>query len=199
MVEKTEPWQAAHPKKEDLHKSEFGSALRLPRKPFNLILLGIFFALVNFNINNIPLLPNGVGYLLLAFGTGALAEYSSKFATTKILSFTLLAIWVIGFFVNGYGAASSLVVCLLVWHLLGGLREIAIRGHRPDLAKLAEARRLVFVIIYGGLALVVRMPNIHGGGIAILAVVAMIAIFVLTILIIYLIFRMKNVFAPKNF
>lgn len=205
MSEKTEPWQAAYQPSGDTAskaaKPGVGAIKTLPRQPFNLMLFGIFFALFNFHINGLQLLPDGLGYLLIAFGAGALANYSSKFATTKVLSFVLLAIWIVGFIVQGgpvgyaYGAASSLVVCLLVWHLLGGIRELAIKGQRPDLAKLAEIRRLLFVIIFGGLALITKIPDAQF--MAPMAFGSVIAIVVLTILIIHLIFKTRSIFAPN--
>lgn len=170
----------------------------LPRGPFNLILIGILFVLVDFTINRFDLLNDYLGYILLAIGAGRLAAYSQGFATTKVLSFLLLALEVVKLIlwggppvlVGANSAAISLVVCLLVWHMLGGIRELAYKAGRKDLVKLAEMRRLLFVIIFGGLSIITRIPA--GNFYVPQAVGSAIAIAVLTILIIHLIMKTKS-------
>ncbi|WP_278469472.1 hypothetical protein [Gimesia maris] len=116
------------------------------------IFWGLLFVILDISFNGFDLLPDGIGYLLMAAGCYGLASWSPKFLTTQTLCLILAVLWLIHFAVHGSNAilfsfVRQLISCAMFWQLLGGIREYALSKERPDLARRAENRRLAYVAI----------------------------------------------------
>lgn len=106
----------------------------------NKIFWGLLFLFLNFNINNVDILPNFVGYLLIAFGMGEVKEGQS-FASAKPLAsgtaFVAIATWVMGLLGGslGWGDAIlgmiSLTLQLMVTYRIAmGVKELELIRER---------------------------------------------------------------------
>jgi hypothetical protein len=163
---------------------------------FSQIFWGLLLVILNLSINGFDLLVDGVGYLLAAAGCGGLATLSPRFATARALCFVLAALWLVGFAVPGpfatiYGVAITVVNCMMIWQLLGGIREFALERQRLDLAQRAETRRavyLVIVLVTSLLALVLSGSR----GMGPLVVILVVSVLVVMAMILHLIYRVRN-------
>ena len=165
------------------------------RSYFSRLFWGLLLVVFDFSINNFDLLPDGIGYLIVASGCGGLVVLSPRFSTAKTLSFVLAALWLIGFAIHGeiataYGIATTVVNCVFIWQLLGGIAEFATKCQRSDIAMRAHNRRIAYAAIMTGTTCLGLM--MHGsrnaGPIVVLIVISML---VLMVMILHLIHRVK--------
>ena len=146
-------------------------------------------------INGFDLLPDGLGYLVVAAGCSGLSTLSPHFSTARTLSFVLGILWLVGFVIHGdiaivYGFTRTLVNCAFMWQLLGGIGEFAMGRGRSDLAERAHHRRLVYVAMMIGTALFGLMVN-GSNGLAPLVIVLVVSMLILEVMILHLIHRTK--------
>jgi hypothetical protein len=166
------------------------------RIDFGYVFWGLILTFLDFKINQFDLLPDFIGYALVAFGAAGLSKLSPEFLTACGLSVMLAVCDVITLVIptdtGWFGIAVTLFSALMMWTLLGGVRAIALKRERPDLAARAEKLRLWYVglmFLYMGLALVAREVS---GGAAFLIVALVIASVTVMILILLLIYRARN-------
>jgi hypothetical protein len=111
---------------------------------FRLILWGLVFVVLDFNLGSIPLLPDAVGFLLVSIGLGSLVPWSDRFGTARKLSTVLIVLSLREFIRVDWPPLQVIVEALyvaLVWLLCGGIVAVAREHGMDDLRRKAEARR----------------------------------------------------------
>ena len=125
-------------------------------KRFGQIFWGLLIIIFDFYIHYIDVLPDFIGYILVATGCRALGSVSRHFATASVLSWVLTALSFFGWVLRGMrllGYVNLLLDCVMIWFLLGGIIEMALAQQRDDIAKRAANRRIAYVSLMGGIAL----------------------------------------------
>jgi hypothetical protein len=123
-----------------------------------LIVIGLFFVGLDFNVNGFQFLPNWLGYCLIGIATFRLSSKSQQFFQACSLSL-LLAIWsVLTMFVSHIpwllGMAATLLHLAMLWVILGGVMELAYGRRLPNTATLADMlRKINAVLVLAGIAL----------------------------------------------
>ena len=165
------------------------------RAHFSQLFWGLLVVLLDFSINGFDLLPDGIGYLIMAAGCYGLASLSLRFRTAQMLCLLLAVFWLIHFAIDGTAAMffkylMQVVKCVMIWHLLGGIREFALSKSRQDLARQAENRRLAYVALLV-VSTILAIGIQDSPEIAPVAIVPVIALLVLIVMILHLIHRVK--------
>lgn len=165
--------------------------------PFSQIFWGLLLVILDLKVNQLDLLPDFLGFILIAFGARRLAPFSPQFRTAHVLSWVLCGLSLIGIFLRGNaGSLYSMVVtgldCWMMWCLLGGMMDYSTAQGRPDLAEMARRRRLAYVIILAGLFLTAWVVRVDRGLASAWAVGFLVALVVLMVLILHLLHRIKN-------
>ena len=165
------------------------------RTHFAQLFWGLLLVILDFSINKFDLLPDGIGYLVVATGCNGLSTLSPRFSTARNFCFVLAILWLIGFLIHGdiaivYRLVTTLVNCAFIWQLLGGLAEFALDRKRPDLARRAHNRRLAYVVIMIASSLFAIMMNGSRDG-GLLIVVLVVSMLVLMVMILHLIHYTK--------
>ena len=164
---------------------------------FGQIFWGLLLVILDFRINRIDILPDLVGYILVAAGCAGLSGVSRHFSTAGVLSWVLAAFALIVYALRG-GAATgfkflSLAVdCAMMWFLLGGVMELAAARERMDLSTQAANRRIAYVALTCLAALAGFVAQGSRDAAVVMAVVLVICILPLLFLILHLIHRAKH-------
>ena len=164
---------------------------------FGQIFWGLFFVLVDVRFNGFDVLPDLIGYILVALGCGGLAHISKHFVTARALSGVLSFLWLIDFIPKSrewdtvVWLVNLLVRCAWMWSLLGGVMEYAEERARPDLSERASNRRQAYIFLMCITTLVGWMSrgSRHAEPIVILLLIAGLTIMVL---ILHLIHRVMH-------
>ena len=165
------------------------------RTHFSQMFWGLLLVILDIRINGFDLLPDGLGYVIVAFGCAGLVEYSPRFVTARTLCLVLAVMWLVGFAVYGdpalvYGLVTAALNCAMMWQLLGGIAEFAYL-ERPDLAQRAETRRAVYVVLMIIMSLIPLLakgsPDVRP-----LIVILVVGMLVLMVMILHLIHRVKT-------
>jgi hypothetical protein len=161
---------------------------------------GLLLVILDVTLNQFDVLPDFIGYILVAIGAGRLVATSSRFGVARDLSWALMAISIVSLFVRGDLATIIYFIglvanCTMMWFLLGGFAGIAAAHHRQDLAEKAAQRRVIYVV----LMVVAAFVNLVGHEIrdfaALAVVVVVVAMLVLTVMILHLIHQLKTLVA----
>jgi hypothetical protein len=117
-----------------------------------LIFWGLLLVVLDLEVNGFDLLPDAIGYALVALGCGGLASLSPRFRVAALLCWMLAVLWLAGLLVAGdvkvrYGLAMMALNCTMMWCLLGGIADIALARARTDIAVRAWNRRVAYVAI----------------------------------------------------
>lgn len=121
-------------------------------RDFILLMVGLVMALISINVNGVDLLPDFIGYGLIAFAAHSLGQYAGKFHLSRNLALPLVILSLIAdlgpwpvaqtfFFVN------TALTIPLVWYLLGAVMQFVEKRERPDLAGQALKYRRVYLAI----------------------------------------------------
>lgn len=131
------------------------------RDSFNKFFWGFLFIMFDFRIQGFDILPDIIGYILFTMGFLTLAARSDHFAKGKTYNMIMavLSIFSIyeqpaqggGVHINVTGTIVALVsivmLLLIVYHLLMGIKEMAARQNQPGIAEEAE-KKWTFFLIY---------------------------------------------------
>jgi hypothetical protein len=162
---------------------------------FGSIFWGLLLVFLDFSINGFDLLPDVLGYGLVAGGAGGLAKHYDSFRTATSLSWLLAVGSVVVFFISDpagarfFGLLMTGFHCALIWTLLGGVIVLATDQSRPDLAERAASRRVAYVVLTVATLLLGWLPG--GVLLAPLAIVLLVAVFVVIVMILHLIHRVR--------
>lgn len=170
---------------------------------FGLIFWGLLLVLLDFKINGFDILPDLIGYILVAIGCAGLSEVSRRFSTASHLSWTMLALTLIAYALRdgggiGFGFLHVAVDCAMMWFLLGGVMELAASRQRMDLSERASNRRVAYVVVMSLASLTGFVAQGSSAASAILSVGLMVCIFALLFLILHLIHRVKHELAGDH-
>lgn len=162
---------------------------------FNQIFWGLILVILDLNINNFDLLPDFVGYILVAVGTGGLKAISQKFGIASTLSWVMTCLSLLGLFVSGDHTVALTVIylavdCVMIWNLLGGVIAFSEKHNRKDLALRASKRRLAYVVLMV-LVTIIGYAAADTGSVAV-AVLLVLTLLVVLIMIIHLLRRVRN-------
>jgi hypothetical protein len=119
---------------------------------FGKVFWGLLLVVLNLKIEGIDLLPDFIGYILVAVGCRGLENASPCFSKACLLSGVLAVLSLIGFIlVDGAAIAYGIVVLVvdsaMMWFLLGGVMELAEARVRMDLFVRASNRRNAYVVM----------------------------------------------------
>ena len=111
---------------------------------------GLVLVYCDFKINQLDLLPDFVGYLLVALGCSELNRYVPKFSAPYVASLALVVLSIIDMLAvtePAFALVCAVVNCVLIWSLFGGLADLARQYSRHDLIEKANFRRTAYVIV----------------------------------------------------
>jgi hypothetical protein len=167
------------------------------RTDFGYVFWGLILTVLDFKINQFDLLPDFIGYALVAFGAAGLSKLSPEFLTACGLSVMLamcdLISLVIPTDLDWFGIVVTLLSAMMMWMLLGGVRAIALQRERHDLAARAEKLRLWYVgLMLLSMALTLIVRETRGDGTFFIVVALVVAALTVMILILLLIYRARN-------
>jgi hypothetical protein len=119
------------------------------RTYFSCLLWGFALTILDFRVGSVDLLPDSLGYILIALGAGALNDLSGKFGVARSLGWILVPLSVVGdvYPISTLETIRTLLDSAMLWFLLGGIMTFAASQGRPDIAKRASNRRIACVLL----------------------------------------------------
>ena len=164
---------------------------------FGQIFWGLLLVILDFKINHIDILPDFVGYILIAIGCRGLVIASPQFSTASMMSWILVALAFVGFALRGDAASLFRIVdlaahCAMIWFLLGGVMELATARQRPDLSDRASKRRIAYLALMCLLTLTGFVAEGSRDAATFMAVAGIVCILLLLVLILHLIHRARH-------
>jgi hypothetical protein len=164
---------------------------------FGQIFWGLLLVILDFHVNRFDILPDVLGYVLIAVGCRGLVFASGHFSTASVMSWVLLVLNVLELAFRGNAAhvfywASFVFDCAMIWFLLGGVMELATARHRLELSESASKRRIAYVVARCVLVLTGLMAEGSRGAGTVIAVAGLVCILFLLFLILQLIHRAKD-------
>ncbi len=164
---------------------------------------GLLLALADLEINHFDLLPDFVGYLLVAVGCRGLVSVSPQFDTAATFGWLLVGLSLLNLVVRGaaltvLSLAGIVLNCGMMWFLLGGIMSLAASYRRPDLAASAENRRSAYMILMGVIALILLLAQVSPALGTLLALATFVMMLVLVVLILHLTWQMKELVRGGN-
>jgi len=161
------------------------------------IFWGLILVALDFTINGFDVLPDFVGYALVAIGSAGLTGVSRRFSAACVMAWILAGVSIALLLLRGdpvYAvawAASALDVAAM-WFLLGGLMDIAKMYREPGLAGQLSGCRIAYLILVG-LSVAVGLAGAMDRELAgVTAVVLAVSMIVLLIVILASIRRVKT-------
>ena len=167
------------------------------------IFWGLLLVIIDININHFDLLPDFLGYLLVALGAGGLIGVSSQFRNARNLCWLLVPMSLLSHVVRDYlgllfGLLHMVLNCGMMWFLLGGIMKVAASSNRPDLADKASTRRVVYVFLIC-LATLLGFLGYANRDLAMLgAILVVIPMLILVIMVLHLIWQVRNAVRLNN-
>ena len=158
--------------------------------------------MLDLNLNQFDILPDGLGFLIIASGCSGLAVHSPRFNVARQLCFVLLVLWVIGF--ASLGDMDVLLMLVgtafnfaMFWNLLGGIAEYSQDRGRLDFAGRAETWRMLYIMLMGIITFVAL--TMRGWGVdPSLAVILFVAVIYVMVMILKLIHDVKTHLAMRR-
>jgi predicted MFS family arabinose efflux permease len=164
---------------------------------FGQIFWGLLLVILDLRFNSFDVLPDFIGYILVAVGCGGLVVLSRRFSTAQTLSWILAVVCLVGFFIpNDFAALYHFVHiavdCGMIWFLLGGVMEFASARERPDLSLRASNRRVAYVALMCAATVIGFVARGSRDVATVMGVIFIICIIPLLVLILHLIHRVKH-------
>lgn len=120
---------------------------------------GFLFILFSFRLQGIDIMPDVIGYILFAIGFHRLAEQSEYFARVKILNVIMIFLSIFsiyeqpaqggGIHINPLGIViglvSTVLLIVIVYHLMMGIKDMAIKRERSDIEQEASQKWTYFL------------------------------------------------------
>jgi hypothetical protein len=134
------------------------------KSAFNKLFWGFLFIMVNFKIQGFDILPNIVGYILFVMGLGQLASRSEHFRKAELFSIPMVILSILSIYerpVQAGGvqvssgwpfgiilsAASIVLLLLLVYNLLMGIKDMADEQGKRDISEESGRRWNQFLML----------------------------------------------------
>jgi|GEM_PF-6664183 len=117
---------------------------------FNLLVIGLIFVFLDIEVGRFDLLPDFVGFLLLALGANILYPFAAAFRPARnvagpLVLLTFLELVSPPILLQVLLPVNLILTVLAVWFLMGGALQFATERDRPDLAWHAGTYRRVYV------------------------------------------------------
>ena len=171
------------------------------RKCFTCVFWGLILVVFDVSINGFDFLIDFVGYGLIAVGCRGLSFESPRFGTAGMFALALTAYrFVSDVTTMNHQTIISLMAllfrCLMMWNLLGGIKELSQEKGQVKFAIYAQVCRVVYCVFEVGsyLHLLVSAAGdfrtLHP-----LGALLIVAMLVLMVIIIWLVHRVKTVIA----
>jgi len=126
---------------------------------FRRIFWGLLLVVIDFRLNGFDILPDFIGFAIIAAGLSLLVPLNPRFQTAKIMALILTVLSLVSLielgddggaqgFMSGWFAFGLLVTALdivMVWQLCGGIIDLARERGFDDLATRASTRRGLYV------------------------------------------------------
>jgi hypothetical protein len=164
---------------------------------FGQIFWGLLLAFVHIRINGVEILPNCIGYGLIAVGCGGLTAVSPCFSTARLLSWMLAVLSIVSWVLPA-GDATALGIlelignCSMMWFLLGGVMALATDRDRLDLFQRASNRRVAYAVLMS-LVTIAGWSGLGSGDAAVvIALLLIFCVYALLCMILHLIYRVKK-------
>ncbi len=166
-------------------------------KRFGQVFWGLLLVILDLTINRFDLLPDFIGYVLIAVGLGGITGLSTQFATARMCAWWLVSVAVVallpsrelGLFI---GLIHLGLDCAMMWALLGGIKEYSTTRNRFDLAERASARRVAYVSMMCIVTILGFGARGMGPPAGVLAVIIVVCLLVLLVMILHLVHRVKT-------
>jgi|SRR5436190_19890961 len=164
------------------------------------IFWGLVLIAVDVRVRTFDILPDFVGYILVALGAAGLVSSSRHFNLARFFSWVLVPVSIAGFFFHGYFGMTLRIAQIaldgaMMWFLLGGLMEIAQGRQRADLVSRAVLCRIAYIClmcVVGLIAIIGRgLPNVAGA----LGTVTFLVMLCLVAVILHLLYELKRLSA----
>lgn len=170
-----------------------GISARTVSTRFGLIFWGRLLVILDLYIFDIDVLPDFIGYIIVAVGCAGLSSVPRRFTVASVLSsiltaFALTACLLPGGIATGFEFLNIAVGCTMIWFLLGGVMELAPARQRVDLSERASQCRIAYVV----LRCLAALAGVVGGPAIVMGVVVVVCILTLLILILHLLHRAKH-------
>ncbi len=103
---------------------------------FAQIFWGLLLTILDFKFNGLDILPDFLGYILIALGCRGLAEFSDSFLLAGRLGWIMVAFPFVGYALRGNlwivtKILNRAIDTGMIWFLLGGVMELAVASRRP--------------------------------------------------------------------
>ncbi|HVX60278.1 MAG TPA: hypothetical protein VHC19_06750 [Pirellulales bacterium] len=167
------------------------------------IFWGLLMVIVDFRFDGFDILPDFMGYILVAVGCGGLSDESPHFLAARTWSWLLVILSIVEFFIPSglafaFGALAGAANCVMMWFLLGGITDFAAARGRSDLSSRALNRRVAYVGIVGLAILVGLFPRGLRDPMSALGAVLSVCMLIVLVLIVHLIYRVRHELATEN-
>ena len=167
------------------------------------IFWGLLLVILDFRVNDLDLLPDFLGYIIVAVGAAGLIEASARFRPARNLGWVLAFLSLAGlFFVRDASVVLGLITtaldCALVWCLLGGVMDISSAKGRPDLAEQASKRRVAYLALTCVMTLIGLTAGGERNAAELPIVLGIVTMLVLVVMILRLISRVRHEVAIYN-
>jgi hypothetical protein len=164
------------------------------------IFWGLLLVILNIRIYRFDVLPDFIGYILVAVGAGGLVAVSGRFITARYLSWMLMPVSLLSLVPDHeLGLLPYLVQATLnigmIWSLLGGIADLAVSCGRLDLAGHAAKRRTLYASFMGFSVLLILQARADRSEAGLAAVLIVIAMLVITVLVLQLIWKVRDAVA----
>ena len=172
-------------------------------KSISFIFWGLFLVILDLNINQFDLLPDFIGYILVAVGAGGLINSSKQFSISRICCWILAVLSIIDIIIKGQiliilGLIGLVINCVMMWFLLGGFSDIATRYNRPDLSSKALTRRIVYIALSCATMFIWLMALAFRALAPLAAAGIVIAMIAIVIMILHLIHQIKTIVVTSS-
>jgi hypothetical protein len=164
---------------------------------FGFMFWGIVLVALDFKFKDFDFVRDfvgGLGFALVAIGTGGLATMTGNFVAACSLGWLLVLASVAGGYLVGdaekaFDVLMSVANCAMMWTTLAGLEDIATGRNRVDLAKRAAPLRWAYVALTA-VSLVLGV-TVQGSGPAVwlLTAIVVAAALVVMVLILHVVYR----------
>jgi hypothetical protein len=159
---------------------------------------GLLLVIVQVAINGFDLLPDFVGYTLIAVGCGGLLAVSRRFRTARALSIVLVGTALLEIFMRGnlppaWTLVGLVLNCSMIWFLLGGIMDLTTQHQRSDLAAKAAHRRMAYIVLATLATLGSLLAARLLGGAPILVVLLVVVTLVIVVMILHLIWQVRQI------
>lgn len=170
---------------------------------FRQIFWGLLLVMLDVEFNYFDVLPDFLGYILVAVGCGGLVDLSRRFSTAQTLSWFLAVLSLVDFVLPEglaavYGFVHLAVDCGMIWFLLGGVMEFAYGRKRYDLSLRASNRRLVYIVVMCAASLIGVVARGSRDAATLMLIVCAVCVVLLEVVILHLIHRVKNELATDQ-